>query len=119
MITIITTIALKGRALDFKSKLGLNTRSLASKLLEIPWESVRPVPIYDEHSSDFEWIECITGVTAIDRLDYIKSTLESRKDSISVDGLGDLFELRFCHLSIDGIHYHYKIEDFSGEWMKF
>ena len=118
MIAIVTTIALKGRALDLKSKLGLDTRGLASKLLEIRWESVRPVPIYDEHSSNFEWIECIPGVTAIDRLDYIKSTLGSRKDSIAVDSLGDLFELRFCHLSIDGIHYHYKMDEYSGEWTK-
>ena len=119
MITIVTTIALTERALDFKSKLGLDTQSLASKLLEIRWSSVRTVPIYDDRSSNFEWIECISGVTPIDRLDYIKTTLESRKNSIAVDSLGDLFELKFCHLSIDGIHCHYKMDDFSGEWVSF
>ena len=117
MITIVTTIALKGRALDFKSRLGLDTRGLASKLLEIRWESIRLVPIYEEHSSNFEWTECLPGVTAIDRLDYINTTLENRKKSIAADGFGDLFELRFCHLAIDGIHFHYKMDEFSGEWM--
>ena len=119
MITIVTTIALTEKGQNLKSRLGLNTRGLASKLLEIRWASVRPVPIYDEHSSNFEWIECLPGATAIDRLDYIKCTLENRKDSIAADILREFFELRFCHLSIDGIHCHYKMDGCSGEWVSF